>query len=111
MRSIALFIAITALVLAPLGCATAPHPLLRAFAPSNLPSTLLGSSTVNGRAYASAKLPLLPQAYILAEQHGDQIVVKIRPPFNTEEFMEHYRKELAKRSVKNVRVVSAERGE
>lgn len=92
-------------VLTLLGCATAPHPLLQALAPKNLPRTLADATDLQGRAWVSVRSGLIPASFILVEQRGDQVIVRIRPPFNTEEFLRYYREELKKRGTRNTVVI------
>lgn len=87
------------------GCATAPHPLLRALAPSNVLHTIAdtGELQVTG-SMTLAHFPYLPNSFVKWETQGNTTIVTVRPPFNTDEFAAHYARELEKRGHRNVRI-------
>ncbi len=101
-----LFIGI--IVIVAVGCATAPHPLLRALAPKNMERELTEKATIAFKLNANAKLPFVPPSHVTMDWRGEQLFVKIHQPFNTAEIMRLYQEELTKRGYKNVQVVSVE---
>lgn len=105
-----LFALFIALVVGCAGCAGAPHPLLRAFAPENIGTTLSDATTVDVRISATADLPFLPPGYATVTSRGKKVIVTLYPPIDTEEFMELYRAELERRNLPHVKVVSASEG-
>lgn len=75
---ISLFIAALAACLMS-GCARAPHPLLRALAPSNILTTIKDSTTITGHASAVAKAPLLPAWVASADVQADRVIIRLQP--------------------------------
>lgn len=87
-----------------MGCATAPHPLLRALAPSNIGTHIRQSVGLDITAEMSVKhFPYLTDSFVrLHTRSADNMtVITVRPPFNTDEFLPIYRHELEKRGHKN----------
>ncbi len=81
------------------GCATAPHPLLRAFAPSNIVQTTKDMTTVKASVAVHAKVPYLePQDVVIVPGPNKTVLVRNRGPLSLTDFLRYYQQEMAKRS-------------